>query len=112
MSRTHIDEVRAALMGTLNDLRDKDKPMDVDRARAIAQVATVLVDSARVENDYLKITGQDRSQFLEASKDDGDSTSGWTCCAQPVSDRGAPPAAGVGRHETNDLRCGPHDGPA
>lgn len=70
MSKTHIDEVRAALMGTLNDLRDKDKPMDVDRARAIAQVATVLVDSARVENDYLKITGQDRSQFLEAPKDD------------------------------------------
>lgn len=66
MSRTHIDEVRAALMGTLNDLRDKDKPMDVDRARAIAQVATVLVDSARVENDYLKITGQDRSEFLES----------------------------------------------
>ena len=71
MSRTHIDEVRAALMGTLNDLRDRDKPMDVDRARAIAQVATVLVDTARVENDYLKITGQDRSQFLEApDKDD------------------------------------------
>ncbi len=70
MSKTHIDEVRAALMGTLNDLRDKDKPMEVDRARAIAQVATVLVDTARVENDYLKITGQDRSQFLEAPKDD------------------------------------------
>ena len=71
MSRTHINEVRAALMGTLNDLRDKDKPMEVDRARAIAQVATVLVDSARVENDYLKITGQDRSEFLESPADMG-----------------------------------------
>lgn len=66
MSKTHMDEVRAALMGTLNDLRDKTNPMEVDRARAIAQVATVLVDSARVENDYLKITNQDRSDFLEA----------------------------------------------
>lgn len=69
MSKTHIDEVRAALMGTLNDLRDKTNPMEVDRARAIAQVATVLVDSARVENDYLKITNQDRSQFLEVQED-------------------------------------------
>lgn len=70
MSRTHIDEVRAALMGTLADLRDKTNPMDIDRAKAVATVATVLVDSARVENEYLKITGQDRSQFLEAPKDD------------------------------------------
>lgn len=70
MSRTHIDEVRAALMGTLTDLRDKANPMDIDRAKAVAAVATVLVDSARVENDYLKITGQDRSDFLEVAKDD------------------------------------------
>jgi hypothetical protein len=65
-----MDEVRAALMGTLNDLRDKANPMDIDRAKAVAQVATVLVDSARVENDYLKISGQDRSHFLEIPADD------------------------------------------
>lgn len=68
MSRPHIDEVRTALMGTLNDLRDKTNPMDIDRAKAVAQVAAVLVDSARVENDYLKITGQVNSGFLEAGK--------------------------------------------
>jgi len=30
--------------------------MDVDRARAIAQVAGVLIDSAKVEVDFLKAT--------------------------------------------------------
>lgn len=66
--RPHIDQVRAALMGTLTDLRDRTNPMDIDRAKAVAQVAAVLVDSARVENDYLKITGQVNSGFLESDE--------------------------------------------
>jgi hypothetical protein len=44
-------------------------PMEPDRARAVAQVAQVLVDSARVEVDYIKATGQDRSGFLEEPPD-------------------------------------------
>lgn len=65
MSVPHINEVRSELMETLRALRDRENPMDVDRARAVAQVAGVLVDTAKVENEYLKLTGQDRSQFLE-----------------------------------------------
>lgn len=61
----HIDQVRSALLATLTDLRSKENPMDIERAKAVAQVATVLVDTAKVENDYLKITGQDHSKFLE-----------------------------------------------
>lgn len=62
---THISDVRNELMATLVALRDRDNPMDVDRARAVAQVAAVLVDTAKVENEYLKLSGQDRSDFLE-----------------------------------------------
>ena len=69
MSNPHIDQVRQSLMDTLADLRNKSAPMEVDRARAIAEVATVLVNTARVENEYLKITGQDRSTFLETPPD-------------------------------------------
>jgi len=65
MSTPHIDQVRQSLLDTLKDLRCKDQPMDIERAKAVAQVASVLVDTAKVENDYLKITGQDRSNFLE-----------------------------------------------
>ena len=52
-----ITDMRAHLMQTLAALRDRDNPMDVDRARAVAQVAGVLVDSAKVEVDYIKATG-------------------------------------------------------
>ena len=66
----HMTQVRQALLDTLADLRDKVKPMDIDRAKAVANVASVLVDSARVENDYLKLTGQNQSQFLETPPDE------------------------------------------
>jgi hypothetical protein len=65
----HIDQVRQSLLDTLADLRNRDNPMDIERARAVAQVASVLVDTAKVENDYLKITGQDHSKFLEMPPD-------------------------------------------
>jgi len=65
----HLDQLRQHLMGTLADLRNRDKPMEPDRARAVAQVASVLVDTAKVEIEYLKATNQDRSTFLEQPPD-------------------------------------------
>ena len=64
----HITQVRQALLDTLGDLRNREQPMDIERARAVASVASVLVDTAKVENDYLRLTGQDRSAFLEEPK--------------------------------------------
>jgi hypothetical protein len=69
MSSPHINEIRQSLLDTLKDLRSKEQPMDIERAKAVATVASVLVDTARVENDYLKITGQDKSNFLESAPD-------------------------------------------
>ena len=64
MSEPHITQLREQLLATLADLRRTDKPMEPDRARAVAQVASVLVDSAKVEVEFLKATGQDRAPFL------------------------------------------------
>lgn len=63
-SQPHITELRQHLMDTLADLRDRKNPMEPDRARAVAQVASVLIDTAKVENEYLRLSGQDRSVFL------------------------------------------------
>ena len=68
MSNPHISELRAELLATLRDLRNRTNPMEPDRARAVAQVASVLVDSARVEVDYIKVTGQDTSNFIDGLK--------------------------------------------
>jgi BioD-like phosphotransacetylase family protein len=68
MTTPHINQLRQHLLDTLADLRNPHRPMEPDRARAVAQVAGVLVDSARVEVDYLKATGQDVSNFIDGLK--------------------------------------------
>lgn len=60
----HITQLRQHLLDTLADLRNRDNPMEPDRARAVAQVASVLVDTARVEVDFMKVTDQSQSSFL------------------------------------------------
>ena len=59
-----MTQLRKHLMSTLADLRDRDNPMEPDRARAIGQVAGVLVDTARVEVEFIKATGSDGSGFI------------------------------------------------
>lgn len=58
--------MRRMLMGTLVDLRRTENPLPIERAKAIAEVATVIVNSARVEVEYLRVTQQRRGQFFEA----------------------------------------------
>lgn len=53
----NIDDLRTHLFDTLKALRDKDNPMDLARAKAVADVARVLVDSAKVEVHFLQVTG-------------------------------------------------------
>jgi hypothetical protein len=62
-----IDTVRQHLMETLKALRDPTNPMPLDRAKVVAEVATVLVNTAKVEVDYLKTTKQRRGRFFESA---------------------------------------------
>lgn len=63
--KNKIEDLRNHLFATLEDLRDDDKPMDIERAKAVAQVAQVIVDSAKAENDFIKLTGGPGSGFIE-----------------------------------------------
>lgn len=46
--RTHLFDVLAGL---------KDKTLDLDRAKAINETAQTLINMAKVEVDYMKVTG-------------------------------------------------------
>lgn len=59
--KNKIDDLRNHLFETLEALKDEDKPMDLARAKAVADVAKVIVESAKVEVDFLKVTGAVRS---------------------------------------------------
>lgn len=59
-----ITALRQHLLDTLADLRNPNKPLDIERAQAVAGVAKVLIDSARVEVDFIKATGCSGSGFI------------------------------------------------
>jgi len=59
--KNKIDDLRNHLFETLEALKDEEKPMDLARAKAVADVAKVLVESAKVEVAFLKVTGLQRS---------------------------------------------------
>jgi hypothetical protein len=56
--KNKIEDLRNHLFATLEALQDTEKPMEIDRARAIADVAKVIVDSAKVEVEFVKATGE------------------------------------------------------
>jgi hypothetical protein len=59
-----ITALRAHLFGALEALRDKQNPMEVDRARAISDLAQTVINTAKVELDFLKHTGAEKSHFV------------------------------------------------
>lgn len=55
--KNKIEDLRNHLFETLEALRDKDEPMEIDRARAVADVAGRIIDSAKVEVEFLRTVG-------------------------------------------------------
>lgn len=62
MAKT-LDDLREQLFETLKDLRNKDRALEIDRAKAISDVAQTFINSAKVEVDFIKATGQDTADL-------------------------------------------------
>lgn len=60
-----ITDLRAALFATLQAV--KDGSLDTERARQINEVAKTLIESAKVEVDYLRVTGGGESEFIDSA---------------------------------------------
>lgn len=55
--KNKIDDLRNHLFAALEALADEDKPMEIERAKAISDVAQTIINSAKVEVDYMKQVG-------------------------------------------------------
>ncbi|TAN50872.1 MAG: hypothetical protein EPN21_07940 [Methylococcaceae bacterium] len=71
--KNKLDDLRNHLFATLEALQDEEKPMELERAKVIADVAQVLVSSAKVEVDFLKVFDGDGvvSGFFPADRNPG-----------------------------------------
>jgi len=67
--KNRMEDLRNHLFETLEALRDEDKPMDIDRARAVSEVAQTIIDSAKVEVRYLEVTGGESGSALFGKQD-------------------------------------------
>ncbi len=61
----NLTDLRTALFETLEGL--KAGTMDIDRAKMINEVGKTLVDTARVEVDFLSVTNGVESAFIETT---------------------------------------------
>ena len=62
--KNKISDLRNHLFETIERLKDEEKPMDLDRARAVAEVADRIIDSAKVEVKFMEVTGAGGSGFI------------------------------------------------
>lgn len=74
--KNKIEDLRNHLFAQLERLGDEDLKgsaleEEVSRARAINGVAGALIDSARVEVDFMKVTGQEQGSGFMPNEADG-----------------------------------------
>jgi hypothetical protein len=62
MARNKLEDVRNHLFATLESLMDTDDPMEVNRAKAVADVAQTIINSAKLELDFIKLTGGEKQE--------------------------------------------------
>lgn len=75
--KNKIEDLRNHLFATIEDLRDTEKPMDIQRAKAIAEVAQTIINSAKVEVDFIEATGATRGTgFIPEDKKPAESGDG------------------------------------
>lgn len=60
-----IDDLRATLFAALEGV--KNGSLDLEKARAINDIGKSIIDTARVEVDYLKATGGGESAFIASA---------------------------------------------
>lgn len=60
-----ITDLRASLFATLEGI--KSGAIDLDKARAVNEVAKTIVETAKVEVDYLRVTGGGESAFIDGA---------------------------------------------
>lgn len=66
--KNKTQDLRNHLFAALEGLADEDNPMDLDRAQTIANVSQVIVNSIKVENDFLKIVGGSKSSAFDSDQ--------------------------------------------
>lgn len=61
----NISDLRETLFQTLEAVKNGE--IDLEKAKAVNEVAKTIVDTAKVEVDYLRVTGGGESSFVDTA---------------------------------------------
>lgn len=61
MAKNKINDLRDHLFEVIEKLQEGDENMSIEKAQTISMVANTIINSAKVEVEYVKATGQEKS---------------------------------------------------
>ena len=65
MSTNTIEDLRRRLFETIDGVRDGS--IDIDKAKLVGDLSQVIVNTAKVEVEYLRTTGGGESTFIDTA---------------------------------------------
>jgi len=68
--KNKIEDLRNHLFAALEALADSENPMEIPRAKAIAEVAQTIINSAKVEVDFINATNSVGTGFIPVTGPD------------------------------------------
>jgi DUF1009 family protein len=69
MPKNTMTDLRNHLFEVMEALKDEEKPMDIARAKAVVDVAQTIVNSAKVEVDFLNaIDSSESTDFFDMQR--------------------------------------------
>ncbi|AZF03657.1 MULTISPECIES: hypothetical protein [unclassified Pseudomonas] len=70
--KNKIEDLRNHLFVAIEGLLDPDRPMEIERAKAVAEVAQVMINSAKVEVDMVKaLDAINGTGFIQIGEESG-----------------------------------------
>lgn len=66
--KNKMEDLRNHLFATIEALQDEEKPMELDRAKMVSEVAQTLINTAKVEVDLIRYTGQNHNSGFITSQ--------------------------------------------
>jgi hypothetical protein len=90
-----ITELRGHLFDALRSLTDKANPMEIERARAVSDMAQTIINTAKVEVDFIKATGNPGASNFIPLAAPKPTPAPATKPAKPAEDSGAAPGAKI-----------------
>ena len=62
--KNKIEDLRNHLFAAIEGIMDEEKPLELDKAKAVAELAQVIINSAKVEVDFMTKIGGKGTNFI------------------------------------------------